>query len=93
MTNPTQKSHLDISTDQSFAKCNAILLIFMILWRFQKCNVFSSKMCDFLQHISDVKHSTVCSMTAALAGQLLQEDSDLAQLDVQKSLFLLQPGT
>lgn len=50
-------------------------------------------MCDFLQHISDVKHSTVCSMTAALAGQLLQEDSDLAQLDVQKSLFLLQPGT
>lgn len=57
-----------------------------------KCNVFSSKMCNFLQCIADVKHSTVHSMIAALAGQVLQEQSDLAELCVQKSLFLLQPG-
>lgn len=31
-------------------------------------------------------------MTAALAGQILQEQSDLAELRVQESLFLLQPA-
>lgn len=82
----------EIPRDYSFVKRNAISLMFMILCMFEKYNVFSSKMCDFLKQIPDVKHSTVCSMTAALAGQLLQEQSDLAELHVQKSLFLLQPG-
>lgn len=62
---------LDVPTEHSFVKCKAFSLIFMILWSLQKCNVFSGKMCDILQHIPDIKHSTVYFMPAALAGQLL----------------------
>lgn len=66
-------SSLDVLTEQSFVKCKAFSLIFLFLWSFQKCNIFSSKMCDILQRNPDIKHSTVYFMPAGLAGQLLLE--------------------
>lgn len=64
-------SHLDVPPEQSFVKCKAFSLILMILWSLQKCKIFSSKMCDILQHFIDIKHSNVYFMPTALVGQLL----------------------
>lgn len=66
-------SHLEVQPEQSFVKCKAFSLILMILWSLQKCKIFSSKMCDILQHFIDIKHSNVYFMPTALVGQLLLE--------------------